>query len=57
MITFVVLLTVAFALPLARLAAHAAASDLHSHILLVPLVSAYLLHDRRTTLPAAGNGN
>lgn len=54
MIAFVVLLTVAFAVPLARLAAHAAVHDLHSHILLIPAVSAYLLYDRRTTLPPRG---
>lgn len=54
MVAFVVLLTLSFAVPLARLAAHAASSDLHSHILLVPAVSAYLLHDRRSALPPRG---
>lgn len=54
MARFVALLTVCFAVPLGRLAQHALANDLHSHILLVPLVSAYLLHERRRTLPPSG---
>lgn len=44
---YLVVLTLLFILPLGRLAAHAASSDLHSHILLVPFVSAYLLYLRR----------
>lgn len=54
MILFAVLLTLAFSVSLTRLAAHAAVSDLHSHILLVPAVSAYLLYERRATLPVRG---
>ena len=54
MTAYLVLLTLAFVQPLARLMIHAAGSDLHSHILLVPVISAYLLYSRRTTLPAAG---
>jgi exosortase C (VPDSG-CTERM-specific) len=54
MIAYTILLTLAFALPLAQLARHAASSPLHSHILLVPVIAAYLLHDRRAALPAGG---
>lgn len=49
---YLVVLTLLFILPLWRLAAHAAGSDLHSHILLVPFVSAYLLYLRRGQPPA-----
>jgi exosortase C (VPDSG-CTERM-specific) len=48
---FVVLLLVAFGRPLLGLANYAAHSALHSYILLVPLVSAYLLYLRRDQLP------
>jgi exosortase C (VPDSG-CTERM-specific) len=44
-------LCVLFARPLVALAAHAAQSDLNSHILLVPFVSAYLVYLRRDLLP------
>lgn len=44
-------LCVLFARPLIALVAHAAQSDLHSHILLVPFVSAYLIYLRRHLLP------
>ena len=54
LLVYAVVLTLAFGLPLWRLAQHALASDLHSHILLVPAVSAYLLHDRRHLLPERG---
>ncbi|HOG27947.1 MAG TPA: exosortase/archaeosortase family protein [Vicinamibacterales bacterium] len=50
----VALLTLLLALPLARLAIYAWDSSLHSHVVLIPLVSAYLLYTRRGTLPAAG---
>jgi exosortase C (VPDSG-CTERM-specific) len=53
-ILFTALLTLAFSVPLARLMMHAAGSDLHSHIVLVPFISGYLLHERRAGLPAAG---
>jgi exosortase C (VPDSG-CTERM-specific) len=48
---FVVLLLAAFGRPLLGLANYAAHSALHSYILLVPLVSAYLLYLRRDQLP------
>lgn len=54
MAAYVVVLTLAFAQPLAGLMAHAAASDLHSHILLVPLISAYVLVSYRAALPPPG---
>jgi exosortase C (VPDSG-CTERM-specific) len=41
-----------FAGPLISLVILAAESDLHSHILLIPFVSAYVLYLRRSTLPA-----
>ena len=40
---FAVLLAAAFGHPLASLAKYAAATDLHSHILLIPFISAYLI--------------
>ena len=48
---FAVLLLAAFAQPLLMLISHAARSQLHSYILLVPFVSAYLLYIRRDQLP------
>ena len=48
-----ILLTLLFIQPLISLMIHAAQSDLHSHILLVPFIAAYLLYVRRTTLVAA----
>ena len=45
------LLIAAFTKPLVALAIHAAHSELHSHILLVPFVTAYLLYIRREQLP------
>ena len=48
---FVILLLAAFGRPLLGLANYAAHSALHSYILLVPLVSAYLLYLRRDQLP------
>jgi exosortase C (VPDSG-CTERM-specific) len=47
----VFLLLVAFCRPLLALANYAAHSELHSYILLVPIVSAYLLYLRRDQLP------
>jgi exosortase C (VPDSG-CTERM-specific) len=47
----VILLAVAFGHPLASLAKYAAATDLHSHVLLIPFISAYLLFIRRKQLP------
>ncbi|MBE0656227.1 MAG: archaeosortase/exosortase family protein [Bryobacteraceae bacterium] len=50
---YLVVLTLLFIQPLWRLAAHAAGSSLHSHILLVPFIAAYLLYLRRAQAPAA----
>src|SRR6266568_1838557 len=44
---YLLLLTLLFALPLARLMLYAAGSDLHSHILLVPFIAGYLLYIQR----------
>jgi exosortase C (VPDSG-CTERM-specific) len=48
---FVIVLLAIFAHPLLGLARYAAGSQLHSYILLVPFVSAYLLYIRRDQLP------
>ena len=48
---FAVVLLAAFARPLLALINHVAGSNLHSYILLVPFVSAYLLYLRRDQLP------
>jgi len=48
---FVIILLAAFGQPLLGLANYAAHSALHSHILLVPFVSGYLLYLRRDQLP------
>jgi exosortase C (VPDSG-CTERM-specific) len=48
---FVILLLAAFGQPLLALANYAAHSALHSHILLIPFVSGYLLYIRRDQLP------
>jgi exosortase C (VPDSG-CTERM-specific) len=48
---FAILLAVAFGQPLGSLARHAAATHLHSHILLIPFISAYLLFIGRAQLP------
>jgi hypothetical protein len=45
------LLLAAFALPLYRLARFVIKHDLHSYVLLIPLVSGYLLWTRRAELP------
>ena len=50
-ICFVIVLLAVFGRPLLALANYAAHSALHSYILLVPLVSAYLLYLRRDQLP------
>ncbi len=51
MITYACVLTVGFGPVLWSLVQHASASSLHSHILLVPLVSLYLVFERRLELP------
>jgi exosortase C (VPDSG-CTERM-specific) len=48
---FAVALVAAFGRPLLTLISYAARSQLHSYILLVPFVSAYLLYHRRDQLP------
>src|ERR1017187_6662982 len=50
---YFVLLTLLFIQPLTRLMLYAAQSDLHSHILLVPFITGYLLYIRRGRLSAA----
>ena len=52
MLGFLGVLTLAMGKPLAALAAYASRTDLHSHIVLIPLVSAYLLHLRWGVLPS-----
>ena len=54
MLVYVLVLTLAFIQPLWRLMTHAAGSDLHSHILLVPFIAGYLLYSQRGSLPAPG---
>jgi exosortase C (VPDSG-CTERM-specific) len=49
--SFVILLLAVFCQPLLALANYAAHSTLHSYILLIPFVSAYLLYIRRDQLP------
>jgi exosortase C (VPDSG-CTERM-specific) len=48
---FVVLLAVAFVHPLISLTIYAVGTDIHSHIVLVPIISAYLIYIRRKELP------
>ena len=50
-VCFVIVLLAVFGRPLLALANYAAHSALHSHILLIPFVSAYLLYLRRDQLP------
>lgn len=50
---YLLVLTLLFLQPLSGLMTYTVHSDLHSHILLVPLVAAYLLYTRRRLLPAA----
>jgi exosortase C (VPDSG-CTERM-specific) len=47
----IALLIVAFIKPLCSLAVHSATTELDSYILLVPFISAYLLHNGRKQLP------
>src|SRR5262245_51722758 len=49
--SYIVLLLLAFGQSLLALADYAAHSSLHSYILLIPLVSAYLLYFQRDQLP------
>jgi exosortase C (VPDSG-CTERM-specific) len=50
---YVVLLTLLFIQPLVMLMLYAARSDLHSHILLVPFISGYLLYIQRGRISTA----
>jgi len=50
-VCFAIVLLVVFARPLLMLTRYVAGSQLHSYILLVPFVSAYLLYIRRNQLP------
>lgn len=50
-VCFSVVVLLVFSPMLFALALHAAASDLHSHILLVPLISIYLIYIQRDGLP------
>src|ERR1700682_4339042 len=50
-LVFGVFLIAVFSKPLLALAVYAAGEDLHSHILLIPFVSAYLVYIRRHALP------
>jgi len=50
---YLVLLTLLFIQPLTRLMLYAAQSNLHSHILLVPFVTGYLIYLKRGRLPAS----
>ena len=52
-LAFGALLAVIFAKPLLSLAIHVAGSDLHSHVLLVPFISVYLVYIQRDRLPKA----
>ena len=48
---FAALLGLAFLNPLVTLAIYAAGTDIHSHVLLIPFISAYLIYLRRNELP------
>lgn len=54
-LVFGVFLVAVFSKPLFSLAVYAAGQDLHSHILLIPFVSAYLIYIRRHALPGDYN--
>src|SRR4029077_10906979 len=50
-VCFAIVLLAVFARPLLMLISYVAGSELHSYVLLVPFVSAYLLYLRRDQLP------
>ena len=52
-LAFVALLVIVFAKPLFSLAIHVAGSDLHSHVLLIPFISIYLIYLQSDRLPKA----
>jgi exosortase C (VPDSG-CTERM-specific) len=51
LIIYICLLSGLYGKALIALISHVASSELHSYILLIPLVSAYLLYERRRALP------
>lgn len=51
-VAFIVLLVLAFSWFLITLATYAIGTDIHSHIVLVPFVSAYLIYLRRKEMPS-----
>jgi len=53
LLAFLAAMTVAFSSPLFSLALYAAGNDLDSYILLIPFITAYLLHLRHKSLSAA----
>lgn len=54
MIGAVIALILAFASPLVSLIAYAAGSDVHSHVLLIPVICGYLLYLQQRQLPKPG---
>jgi exosortase C (VPDSG-CTERM-specific) len=50
-LAFIAVIIAAFALPLSWLVGHVAQSKLHSHVLLIPFVTLYLLYIQREQLP------
>jgi exosortase C (VPDSG-CTERM-specific) len=51
LVIYICLLSGLYGKALVALISHVASSELHSYILLIPLVSAYLLYERRRALP------
>src|ERR1051326_1207725 len=61
-VLFLAVLSLAFSKPLIELVVYAARSNLHSYILLVPIISGYLIYSRWHQLPktyqtSAGTGS
>lgn len=54
---FLIALAACFGPSLVRLMVYAAGTTLHSHIVLIPLISAYLIFIKRRQLPAAGHSS
>jgi exosortase C (VPDSG-CTERM-specific) len=54
---FLAALTAAFFFPLRDLARHALGSELHSYVLLIPFVAAYLIYLKRDRLPNTYDGS
>ena len=53
LVVFVIAVAAAFGSSLVGLVRHALEVDLHSHVLLIPFISAYLIHTRKDDLPKA----